>query len=87
MTNKTYTISCKKSGPTPSNPCFINFGKKRKSDHRHKNIVGQIVKRTENNTLGNPEEKVLIVFTANSSLSQNDIIRELKKGEVRRPFK
>lgn len=74
--NRTYSIKCK-GNPTPSNPCFIHFGKRKGKG----NIVGEIIKRTEPNTIGNMENLVLIKFTAGASQTQDDIIDNLKKGE------
>lgn len=70
-----YTISCRKGGPTPSNPCFINIGKGKRR------IVGEITKVTRDNTIGFPEKRVEIVMTASGGYSQNDIIKSLKLGK------
>jgi len=63
---------------TSSNPHFINFGKKRKFGNR---IVGEVQRRIEKNSLGNPEHKIIIQFTARDENAQQKILKALRKGK------
>ena len=71
---KIYSIRCKKGEPTRSRPCFITFGSGKRKQ------VGEVLKRTEKNTIGNKEDLVLIKFTAGASQTQQDVIDTLKRG-------
>jgi len=69
---------------SPSNPYFVQLGKKRRGKgFEHTAIIGEIKKKTITNMVGIPEEKIVIEFTTGSQLTQDDIINEIKTGKIK----
>jgi len=75
---KTYSYSGK-GEISPSNPHFLNFGKRRKFG---KNIVGEIKKLEEKNSIGQTERKIVVQFTLGHDTTYNQVLKALKKGRI-----